>query len=113
MNRLFYIGASIAAIFILMAIFAPLIATHDVTVQDLANRFASPSAQNWFGTDSLGRDVFSRVVYGARISLEVGITVVLVSGIIGGGPMLIAALGAGGLVGWLIKRRQLHWIMTD
>jgi uncharacterized BrkB/YihY/UPF0761 family membrane protein len=37
----------------------------------------------------------------------------IISGIIGGGPMLIAALGAGGLVGWLIKRRQLHWIMTD
>ena len=83
MNRLFYIGASIAAIFILMAIFAPWIATHDVTVQDLANRFASPSSEYWFGTDSLGRDVFSRVVYGARISLQVGITVVLVSGVIG------------------------------
>jgi hypothetical protein len=40
-------------------------------------------------------------------------TVLLVSGIIGGGPMLAAALIAGGLVGWLIKRRQLHWIMTD
>jgi hypothetical protein len=40
-------------------------------------------------------------------------TALLVSGVIGGGPMLIAALGAGGLVGWLIKRRQLHWIMTD
>jgi len=40
-------------------------------------------------------------------------TAMLISGIIGGGPMLIAALGAGGLVGWLIKRRQLHWIMTD
>jgi hypothetical protein len=37
----------------------------------------------------------------------------LISGIIGGGPMLLAALAAGGLVGWLIKRRQLHWIMTD
>lgn len=40
-------------------------------------------------------------------------TAMLVSGIIGGGPMLIAALSAGGLVGWLIKRRQLHWIATD
>src|SRR6476620_1991725 len=83
MNRLFYIGASIAAIFILMAIFAPWIATHDVTVQDLANRFASPSSEYWFGTDSLGRDVFSRVVFGARISLEVGITVVVISSLTG------------------------------
>jgi peptide/nickel transport system permease protein len=98
-NRLFYIGGSIAAIVILMAIFAPFIATHDVVVQDLANRFASPSADHWFGTDSLGRDVFSRVVYGARISLEVGITVVLVSGIVG---IFIGAI-AGFYGGWVDK----------
>ncbi|MEO5860645.1 MAG: ABC transporter permease [Pyrinomonadaceae bacterium] len=97
MNRLFYIGASIAAIFILMAIFAPWIATHDVTVQDLADRFASPSSEYWFGTDSLGRDVFSRVVFGARISLEVGITVVVVSGVIG---VFIGAI-AGFYGGWV------------
>lgn len=83
MNRLTYIGLTIAGIVILMAVFAPLIATHDVTVQDLANRFASPSADHWFGTDALGRDIFTRVVYGARISLEVGLVVVVVSGVIG------------------------------
>jgi peptide/nickel transport system permease protein len=83
MNRLAYIGIAIAAVFILAAIFAPFIATHDVTAQDLAIRYAAPSADHWFGTDSLGRDVFSRVVYGARISLEVGIVVVTVSSIIG------------------------------
>ena len=83
MNRLSYIGIAIASIVILVAIFAPFIATHDVTAQNLAMRFASPSAEHWFGTDALGRDVFSRVVYGARISLEVGITVVVVSGVIG------------------------------
>ncbi|HEX6279382.1 MAG TPA: ABC transporter permease [Pyrinomonadaceae bacterium] len=99
MNRLFYIGAAIAAIFIVMAIFAPFIATHDVVVQDLANRFASPSAEHWFGTDSLGRDVFSRVVYGARISLQVGLTVVVVSGVVG---ILIGAV-AGFYGGWIDK----------
>ena len=83
MNRLSYIGIAIASIVILVAIFAPFIATHDVTAQNLAMRFASPSAEHWFGTDALGRDVFSRVVFGARISLEVGITVVVVSGVIG------------------------------
>src|SRR5437764_13825969 len=83
MNRLTYIGIAIAAIFILAAIFAPFIATYDVTVQDLAMRYASPSAEHWFGTDGLGRDVFSRVVYGARISLEVGISVVVVSALFG------------------------------
>src|SRR5688500_13642901 len=81
----------------LTAIFAPFIATHDVIVQDLSKRFASPSAEHWFGTDSLGRDVFSRVVFGARISLQVGITVVLVSGVVG---ILIGAI-AGFYGGWL------------
>ena len=97
MNRLAYIGIVIAAIVILTAIFAPFIATHDVIVQDLSKRFASPSAEHWFGTDSLGRDVFSRVVFGARISLQVGLTVVLVSGVIG---ILIGAI-AGFYGGWL------------
>ena len=83
MNRLAYIGITIAAIFILAALFAPFIATHDVTAQNLAVRYAAPTAEHWFGTDSLGRDVFSRVVYGARISLEVGIIVVTVSSVIG------------------------------
>ena len=83
MNRLTYIGIAIAAIFILAAIFAPFIATHDVVSQDLLNRYALPSANHWFGTDALGRDVFSRVVYGARVSLQVGIIVVTISAIIG------------------------------
>ncbi|MDQ2747780.1 MAG: ABC transporter permease [Acidobacteriota bacterium] len=83
MNRLTYIGIGIAVLFIIIAIFAPLIATHDVTAQNLAMRYAAPSAAHWFGTDSLGRDVFSRVIFGARISLQVGIIVVAVSAFIG------------------------------
>ena len=83
MNRLTYIGIAIAVLFIIIAIFAPLIATHDVTAQNLAMRYAAPSAAHWFGTDSLGRDVFSRVIFGARISLQVGIIVVAVSAFIG------------------------------
>jgi peptide/nickel transport system permease protein len=68
---------------VLTAIFAPWIATHDPLAQDLSARFLTPSAEHWFGTDSLGRDMFSRVVYGARISLVVGVTVVSVCGVIG------------------------------
>ena len=99
MNRLSYIGIAIAAIVIILAIFAPLIATHDPTAQDLARRFLSPSGEHWFGTDGLGRDVFSRVVYGSRISLQVGVTVVLVSGVIG---IIIGAI-AGFYGGWVDK----------
>ena len=83
MSRLAYIGFAIAGLFILAATFAPFVATHDVTLQNLALRYASPSGEHWFGTDGLGRDVFSRVVFGARISLEVGITVVAVSAVFG------------------------------
>jgi len=97
MNRLTYFGIIVAVILVLVAIFAPFIATHDVTVQDLAIRFAKPSTEHWFGTDSLGRDVFSRVVFGARISLEVGIVVVVVSSIVG---TIIGAV-AGFYGGWI------------
>jgi peptide/nickel transport system permease protein len=99
MSRLAYIGIAIAAIVVILAIFAPLIATHDPTAQDLARRFLSPSGEHWFGTDGLGRDVFSRVVYGTRVSLQVGITVVLISGMIG---VVIGAV-AGFYGGWIDK----------
>jgi peptide/nickel transport system permease protein len=99
MNRLAYIGIALAAIFIAAAIFAPFVATHDVTAQDLDIRYAAPSAEHWFGTDALGRDVFSRVVYGARISLEVGIVVVSVSAVIG---IIIGAIA--GFYGGIVDR---------
>ncbi len=99
MNRLGYIGIAIAAIIVLMAVFAPLIATHDPLAQDLSLRFLPPSSEHWFGTDMLGRDMFSRVVYGARISLVVGLTVVIVSAVIG---ILIGAV-AGFYGGWVDK----------
>ncbi len=97
MNRLAYIGITIAAIFILAAVFAPLIVTHDVTEQNLALRYAYPSAAHLFGTDALGRDVFSRVVYGARISLQVGITVVSITAVFG---IVVGAIAGfyGGLI---------------
>jgi len=99
-NRLAYIGIAIAAVLIIAAIFAPFIATHDpLDIPGDAVRFAAPSAEHWLGTDDVGRDLFSRIVYGARISLEVGIIVTLVSSIIG---MIIGAL-AGFYGGWVDK----------
>lgn len=79
MNRLTLIGLVIVAILLMVAVFAPWIATHDVGATDLTIRYLSPNSAHWFGTDSTGRDVFSRVVFGARISLQVGIIVVSVS----------------------------------
>jgi peptide/nickel transport system permease protein len=97
MNRLTVIGLIIVAILIVVAIFAPWIATHDVGATDLSIRYLSPNAAHWFGTDSTGRDVFSRVVFGARISLQVGIIVVGVSVFIG---TILGAL-AGYYGGWI------------
>ena len=83
MNRLTIIGLIIVALLLIVAIFAPWIATHDIGATDLTMRYLSPNSAHWFGTDSTGRDVFSRVVFGARISLQVGIIVVGVSVFVG------------------------------
>ena len=83
MNRLTIIGVVIVVVLVLVALFAPWIATYDVGATDLSMRYLPPSAAHWFGTDSTGRDIFSRVVFGARISLKVGIIVVTVSSVIG------------------------------
>lgn len=97
MNRLAILGFAFVALLIVLAIFAPVIATHEVGATDLLNRFQSPSGAHFFGTDGTGRDIFSRVVYGARISLQVGLTVVAVSAIVG---TIIGAL-AGYYGGWI------------
>src|SRR5882724_11994853 len=97
MNRLSIIGLGIVVVFVAVALFAPWIATHDVGLTNLSMRYMAPSAGHWFGTDSTGRDIFSRVVFGARISLEVGIVVVTVSAFVG--TMIGAVAGYyGGLV---------------
>ncbi len=83
MNRLTYIGIAIASVVVLAAIFASVFATHDYNAQNLMLRYAAPSGEHWFGTDALGRDIFSRVLFGASISLQVGITVLSVSAVVG------------------------------
>src|SRR5437660_10518624 len=76
MNRLAVFGLVFIALLVLVALFAPLVATHDVGATDLLARYLPPSREHWLGTDATGRDIFSRVVFGARISLRVGIVVV-------------------------------------
>src|SRR5258706_6769016 len=95
MSRLAIIGICIVAVFVLVAIFAPWIATQDVGATNLSVRYMAPSAAHWFGTDSTGRDIFSRVVFGARISLEVGIVVVAVSTLVGTSICAIARYYSG------------------
>ena len=71
-NRLALAGLFVVAVVVLVAIFAPLIATHDPRAQDLRNTFAEADGDHLMGTDNLGRDWFSRLVYGARVSMTVG-----------------------------------------
>ncbi|WP_442598381.1 ABC transporter permease [Neobacillus sp. D3-1R] len=82
-NRLALAGLVIVVFFIVVAIFAPVIAPSSFDEQNLVERFKSPSSEHYFGTDDFGRDIFSRVVYGARISLWVGFFSVLGSVIFG------------------------------
>src|SRR5262252_9236323 len=78
-NVLATTGALLIAIFLLCALFAPWVAPDDPSNIDLPSRLMGPSRVHWFGTDELGRDILSRIVYGARISMLVGGSVVLVS----------------------------------
>lgn len=78
-NPLAAIGLVLVAIFLIFALFGPWIAPHDPAQIDLPNRLQPPSAAHWCGTDELGRDILSRLIYGARISMLVGSSVVLVS----------------------------------
>jgi peptide/nickel transport system permease protein len=94
-NPSLLLGAMISLAIVLCAIFAPAIATHGVEQMDMRNRFAGPSLQHWLGTDNFGRDLWSRLVFGARISLgiallsvsaaaTIGATVGLLTGYFGG-----------------------------
>ncbi|MDO9708254.1 ABC transporter permease [Paracraurococcus lichenis] len=77
------IGAFLLLLMVLVAIFAPLLWTVDPTALAPARRTREPSAMYWFGTDMLGRDVYSRVLYGARVSLIVGFSVAILASVVG------------------------------
>jgi peptide/nickel transport system permease protein len=82
---------------IVIATFAPLLATHDPILQDLTMALKPPSAINWFGTDEFGRDVYSRLVYGARTTLYISILVTVIVAPIG----FVIGATAGYLGGWI------------
>ena len=82
-NRLAAIGIALVCLFVVFALFAPWVAPSDPAQLNLAARLEGPSHAHWFGTDELGRDVLSRVVYGARISMLVGTSVVAFSLLLG------------------------------
>lgn len=91
------IGICLLAIFVFCAVFAPWLAPQDPAALDLHGRLVGPGMSHWFGTDELGRDILSRTLYGARISLIVAVSVVGLSLVIG----LAAGCLAGFYGGWL------------
>ena len=102
-NRLAMLGLIILVLLALMAILAPYLAPYSPTAQNLADRLQPPSARHWLGTDALGRDILSRIIWGSRVTLFIVGTVALISPIMG---LLIGTIAgfAGGWVDQVLMR---------
>lgn len=96
-NPSLVIGAAIVATIVLLALLAPHVATHGIAQMDMRNRFALPSAEHWLGTDNFGRDLWSRMVAGARISLAIALAATAGAAAIG----TAVGLAAGYFGGWV------------
>jgi len=95
-NPLGMVGLAIVLLLLFCAAFAPLIATADPTLQDLTQRLQPSSAQHWLGTDRMGRDTYSALVYGSRVTLYIVVLVLVISAPIG----LLVGSAAGFIGGW-------------
>src|SRR6202007_3122989 len=91
-NKTSWIGLAVFLVVIVLAVFAPALAPFDPTDQNILEKLRPPSVEHWLGTDSFGRDTLSRILYGARISLVIGIVSTLSAMLIG------SAIGM--LAGW-------------
>ncbi|MDQ3461938.1 MAG: ABC transporter permease [Actinomycetota bacterium] len=102
-NKLAMVGLFIILVLVVAAVFAPLIAPYEITERVRDDRSLGPNATHYFGTDRIGQDVFSKVVYGARLSLKVGILAVTLSLVIG---VLLGAIAGffGGFIDTVIMR---------
>src|SRR4051812_26306714 len=94
-NPLVLIGSAVVLAWIVVSIGAPIIAPYGPLAQRITERLQPPSPAHWFGTDALGRDIFTRVLYGGRISLPVGFVVVAVALVLGGSIGASAGFGPG------------------
>ncbi|MGA3211733.1 MAG: ABC transporter permease [Terriglobales bacterium] len=110
-NPLAAAGLILIAIFVTLALFAPWIAPQDPAHIELATRLAGPSARHWLGTDELGRDILSRVIYGSRISMLVGTSVVALSLMLG---LVVGSLAGyyGGRVDRLVNVVVMNAFLT-
>ena len=102
-QRLGLIGGGILCMLLLVALLAPVLAPYDPLAQDLYQRLQPPSIDHWFGTDDFGRDILSRIVYGSRISLRIGLIAISLA-LTGGTLFGLVAGYRGGMVDMLIMR---------
>jgi peptide/nickel transport system permease protein len=94
-NRGALIGTAMLLIIVATVVLAPYVTSHDPIEPNFSARFAAPNAEHWFGTDRNGRDIFSRVVYGGRISLWVGLVAVAISAVLGTALGLVSGFYGG------------------
>jgi peptide/nickel transport system permease protein len=94
-NKLTGLGAAIFLLVVLAAVFAPLLTGHDPIDQNILDRLEGPSAQFWMGTDAYGRDIYSRLLFGARISLAIGGLAILSAMVIGSAIGIVAGYYGG------------------
>ena len=87
------LGLAVVFVWLVLALLAPVIAPYNPLAQNVNNRLQPPSTTHWFGTDELGRDIYSRVLYGGRITIPAGLIVVVLGGVLG--------VGVGALAGYL------------
>jgi peptide/nickel transport system permease protein len=102
-NKTSWVGLAIFGAIVLLAIAAPLISPYDPAEQHLTSRLRPPSTEFWFGTDSFGRDVLSRILWGARVSLSVGVCATLLGMLVGSAIGIVAGY-RGGIVDILAMR---------
>lgn len=107
-NRTAVLGMAIIIMLLLMAVFAPLIAPYMYDEMDVMNMLKEPSSIHWFGTDNLGRDMFSRCVYGARITLPIAIFTVAVA-VLTGGTLGVLCAYFGGQFDMIVMRILDVW----
>lgn len=100
-------GAAIVAAWVLVAIFGDYLAPYPFDQVDVTKRLLAPSSDHWLGTDILGRDVFSRLLIGSRISLLAGLSVVLIGGCFGALMGAVAAYAGGRIESWLMRATDL------
>lgn len=108
-NRMCIAGSALVLLLVFIAIFGPLIAPNDPILVNTPDRFTSPGTQYWFGTDEFGRDIFSRILYGGRIAVQIGLVSVTVA-FFGGIVLGLVSGYYGGLVDTILSRLLEIWL---